>query len=180
MGFLSANQNGIMMSFVSTLFKDFVMKRTTIIAVCTMLLFGGLLCLHLAAQPVKVKDVSIPLLDPKIKDSGERELLEMKVESYRKIAEYVDAQAALGTPRGRASFLAEAYANLAAAEIELYRFTGDRDKLLVAMDAKVEALTNKLRGAKAAYEYATTTQKELCEAEIQLLDALLERKRMEK
>jgi hypothetical protein len=157
------------------------MKRTTVVTVCVSLLFGGLLCLHLAAQPDKA-EVKVPVLlfDPKIKDSGEKELLEMKVDCYRQIATGVDNLAAVGSLRGIASQVAEAKANLAGAEIELYHFTGDKEKLLAAMDAKIEALTNKFKALDSSFEHTTITLDELLGAKIQLLDALLERKRMEK
>jgi len=158
------------------------MKKSTFLAVCGVILIGGLICLHLAAQPDTVmKHAPASPLDQKIKDYNERELLEMKVECYRNIAKYTDDSAAVGDPlRGKSSDVAEAYANLATAEIELYRFTGDRDKLLAAMDAKIEALTNKLRAVKNAYDLGTCTSTNLREAEIQLIDALLERKQMER
>jgi NhaP-type Na+/H+ and K+/H+ antiporter len=171
-----------MMAF--TLFKEFVMKRTTVIAVCVSLLFGGLLCLHLAAQSDKTEvKAPVSLLDMKIKDSGERELLEMKVESCRKIVDLANLRQQAPPTRGNtatATRHTEAYVLLATAEIELYHHIGDRVKLFVALDAKVEALTQKLHNATELHRNGMITSDEVCETEIQLLDALLERKRMAK
>jgi hypothetical protein len=155
------------------------MKKVIVFAVCVPFLLGGLFCLHLAAQPgivtSKVKNVS--LLDPKIGEWSERELLEMKVDRYRQIAEHVKQMCEVGLPAGTASALAEAYAHLANAEVELYRHTGEQKKLLAALDAKVDALTDKVRAVTATLEMAVAHPMTLSQAEIQLLDALLERKR---
>ena len=166
------------------------MKRTTFLAMCAMLLLGLLLgrmfCFHLAAQSAvwsdeAKEDALIALLEPKIKECSEQELLEMKIKIYRKIVEGVEQAARAGIPSGRAELQAEAYAQLASAEIELYRVTGDRDKLLAAMDAKIEALTEKHRAAKMLCEIGQpASYNELLLTDIQLLDALLERKRIEK
>jgi hypothetical protein len=155
------------------------MKKTTFFAVCILLLFGGLLCLHLVAQSDKAKEnAAVSLLEPKIKELGERELLEMKVARYRKLADIADLQWQTESRNGTVAQQADAYAQLAAAEIELYRFTGDRDKLIAALDAKVEALTRKVEYVTVVHEVAKATPAGIVyEAEIQLLDALLELKR---
>ena len=154
------------------------MKKITFIALCVLLLCGGLFCFHLTAQTertVSAKPVS--LLEQKIEDISEWELLELKVATYQKIVDVVDAHARAGSPRGSSVQIAEAHANLAAAQIELYRHTGEQDKLLAAHQARVKALTEKLRAVTNAHEHTTMTSKEFHEAEIQLLDALLEQKR---
>jgi hypothetical protein len=163
------------------------MKNTTFFAVCVLLLLGGLFCLHLAAQSggpggpgypgAIVFDTPLSLLDPKVSELSERELLEMKVDRCRRIVIIVKAHAAAGNPAGRPHLLAEAQANLADAEIELYRYTNEQDKLLVALDAKVKALTDKVRAVVNSHNNGTVTMATVCEAEVQLLDALLERKR---
>ena len=161
------------------------MKKIAISGVCVLLFCGGLFCIHLTAQSGRLGNASssaepISLLDPKITELGERELLERKVASHRQLAEVATMRFEQGSPRGGAIQLAEAHAGLAAAEIELYRRTGEQEKLLAAHKTRVEALTKKLRAVMFLYKEATSptgTLDALCEAEIQLLDALLEQKR---
>jgi len=152
------------------------MKKTIICAVCILCLCGGLFCVHLVAQPEKPAPVS--LLDPKISDQSERELLELKVVSHRKLVDNIAAYAQAGDPRGRASQLTEVHAGLYTAEIELYRHTGERDKLLAAMQSKVDVLREKLRAVMVGYELNTVPLDVVGTTEIQLLDALLEQKRV--
>ena len=126
-----------------------VMGKTVIGAVCVLLLCGGLFCAYLAAQigmleNIRPAEEPISLLDLKIEELNERELLELKVTSHRKRAASVASLAALGAPDGSAIRLAEVHADLIAAEIELYRYTSDRDKLLAALKARVDALTDKI------------------------------------
>lgn len=101
----------------------------------------------------------------------------MKVASIRTLADSIDAARQGGFPEGSALRHADVHAELAATEIELYRYTGEREKLLAALDAKVEALTNKLHSVNAGRQAGTIKLEILCETETQLLDALLERKR---
>jgi hypothetical protein len=96
---------------------------------------------------------------------------------YKKIVDSVTIAYNAGQPAGSATRMAEAQANLAAAEIELYRHTGEQDKLHTALQARVEFLTVKLRAVVLAHEAGTTLLGNVGEAEIQLLDALLEQKR---
>ena len=156
------------------------MKKTTLFALCVPLLLGGLFCLHLVAQSETTTSrtgVSLSLLDPKVGELSERELLEMKVDRCRKIVEYTENMQLSGAPAGGAIPLAEAQAHLAAAKIELYRFTGEQDKLRTALDVKVKALSDRVRAIVRAYENGVATSAALYEAESQLLDALLECKR---
>jgi outer membrane protein TolC len=161
------------------------MKTKAIFAACALLFCGGLFCLHLTAQSEKTSDVPvaakpIALLESKMLELSEQELLERKVDSHRKFVESVTTHYEVGSPRGSAILLGEAQAGLAAAEIELYRYTGDRDKLLAAHQARVEALTQKLEAAKNAYDADRISPEILLVSEIQLLDALLELKQEKK
>jgi len=147
-----------------------------------LLLYGGLFCIHLVAQSERRGNVpasaeTTSLIVPNIAERSERELLERKVEARRTIVELVTLHSEMGSPRGRAFQLMGARAGLAAAEIELYRHTGEQEKLLAAHQAKVEAMTHKVQSARNAYESDAITLEELLESEIQLLDALLEQKR---
>jgi len=167
------------------------MRKTMFFSMCVPLLLVGLFCVHLVAQPdgqplklsepgepgAIVFDVPLSVLDPKVGELSERELLEMKVNRYRRIVEYVENAARVGGPRGAAILLAEARANLASVEIELYHHTGEQDKLHAALEAKVKALTDKVRAALNAHENGTVSSDVRFETEAQLLDALLERKR---
>ena len=170
------------------------MKKRVIVVACALLFCGGLFCLHLVTQSkgglwaygALVFD-EIPdddtqtepasLLERKLDECNERELLELKVASYRKIARSLAALSQVGHPSGSAVRLAESHADLAAATIELYRYTGEQEKLRIALQARVEALTDKLRAMYNAYEADMTTLDVVCKAETQLLDALLEQKR---
>jgi outer membrane protein TolC len=157
------------------------MNKTTILAACIVLLFGGLLGLHLAAQPggtgsrATENASNFSLLDPNVSERSERELLERKVIVHRRIVMRVESHVQAG--QGNAMRLAEARADLAAAEIELYRYTGEQDKLLVALKARVEHLTEKLRAATNAFDANVSSLDEFHAVELQLLDALLEQKR---
>ena len=160
------------------------MKKITYFAMCVLLLFVGLLGLHLAAQSGGTESRAtenapvFSLLDPDVAEPSEKELLEQKIAVRRRIVMQVDVHAQAGSLHGSVSLLAEAYANLAAAEIELYRFTGEQDKLLDALKARVEHLAKKREATINAYENARGTLAEICEAELQLIDALLEQKRV--
>jgi len=161
------------------------MKKIVCFAVCISFLFGGLLGLHLAAQPggagsrTAENAPDFSLFDPNVAERSEKELLERKVVAHWNIVMQANAFAEVGDPRrGNAMALAEAHAGLAAAKIELYRYTGEQDKLLVALKTRVEHLTEKLRAAVAAYELATVPLEVILEVELQLLDALLEQKRV--
>ena len=160
------------------------MKKIACFAVCISFLFGGLLGLHLAAQPGGAGSMAtenapdFSLLDPNVAERSERELLERKIVVHRNIVALADGYAQVGNRRGNAMVLAGARADLAAAEIELYRYTGEQDKLLVALQARVEHLTEKLRATTAAYTAEAATLGTVSEVELQLLDALLEQKRV--
>jgi hypothetical protein len=162
------------------------MKKIVMFAVCALLFCGGLFCLHLVAQTGKAENAAAPakpaslLLDPKIEEHNERELLELKVAVYRKFADDVALHNKNGSPAGTTIRLAESHADLAAAEIELYRHTGEQGKLRIALKAQVEALTDKLRAITLYNEAGVVKLGEVCEAEIQLLNALLEQKRAAK
>jgi len=151
------------------------MKKSAIFIVSVLLLCGGLFCLHLTAQPQNASSSEpTPLLERKLDECSERELLELKVASRQKIRDNVILHSQVGSPRGKASRMAEVLADLAAAEIELYRHTGEQDKLLATHKARVEALTDKIRWLTISYQTESTTLEDIGEAEIQLLDALLE------
>ena len=157
------------------------MKKIVTFTLCALLLCGGLLCLHLVAQ-TRIENTPVPakqgsLIDSKPEEWSERDLLERKVVAYRHIADQVARYHAAGSPAGNASRLAESHANLAAAEIELYRHTGEQVKLRVALESQIEALTDRLRAVTVAYEAATCNLADVSAAEIQLLNVLLERKR---
>ena len=159
-----------------------IMKKTALFAVCVLLLCGGLFCLHLTAQPERTStsEKLTSLLDLKIEDTSERELLELKVASCQQLVKFVLAARDGGLREGSTTRSCEANAYLAATEMELYRHTGERDKFLAAMEAKVQAQYEKLRAVTAMIEMADrrARQPELSEAQIQLLDALLEQKRI--
>jgi Skp family chaperone for outer membrane proteins len=158
-----------------------IMKKHLIITASILLFCGGLFALHLAAQSVKTApptEEKIPLFDPRVEQCSERELLELKVKSYEKMLEQIENHAKAGTPLGRSQHLADARANLADAEAELYRHIGDTVKLQAALKAKVEAYREKLRAENNAFESGATRMDSVCTAEIQLLDALLEQKRI--
>ena len=160
------------------------MKKIAFFAVCISFLFGGLLGLHLAAQPggagswATENAPNFSLLDPNVAERSEKELLERKIVAHWNIVDLAGMYAQVGDRRGNAMVLAGARADLAAAEIELYRYTGEQDKLLVALQARVEHLTEKLRAAAAANAVDAATLGTVSEVELQLLDALLEQKRV--
>ena len=156
------------------------MKKRTILVVCVLLLCGGLSCLHLTGQNTSSSAVPTSLLDYKLDECSELELLELKIAACQTIVRHVTAAAEMGSPSGRFTRLETVRAGLAAAEIELYRHTGDQEKLLAAHKARVEALTHKLQAVTNSYEAAYVTAVEVSEAEIQLLDALREQKREQK
>ena len=176
------------------------MRKTVLISVCVLLFSAGLFCLHITAQnspgsPVNrlsgafVTDV-LPaasaqkeprsLLDRKLEASSIRELLELKVAACRKLVDYVSSANEVGSPTGSFVRLAEAHAEQAAAEIELHRHTSDRVKMRIAMQARTEALTDKLKAITLAYEAERASLHEVWEAEMQLLDALLAQKQENK
>ncbi len=101
------------------------------------------------------------------------------IEITPRLPDYVDAAHRSGSPAGTVVRQAEVRAELAAAEIELYRHTGERDKLTAALESRVEARKNKLQAVTAGYEVGTASRGELCDAENQLLDAMLEQKRVQ-
>ena len=154
------------------------MKKTVFLSVFVLLLCGGLLCLHLTAQPERASNAPpvVSLLEMNFDEVSERQLLEMKVDTYQKLLDL----AVWGFELGLLPHLTEARANLAAAQIELYRYTGEQDNLFAALQARVDALRLKLRATMVAYEHVppgALTLPTLHEAEIELLDALLEQKR---
>ena len=152
------------------------MKKTVFLSVCVLLLCGGLFCLH--AQPERAGDIpTVSLLEMNFDEVSERQLLEMKVDAYQKLLDLVVLKFESGF--GGATHLAEARANLAAAQIELYRYTGEQDKLFAALQARVDAMRTKLYATRVAHDHVSKgfTSKVLHEAEIELLDALLEQKR---
>ena len=158
------------------------MKKTIIVIFGALFLCGGLFCLHLTAQTARNSFSPADknsLLHRKFEECSEQELLELKVAAHRKILESVIAHSEAGSPLGSYARLQGAQAGLAAAEIELYRHTGEQDKLRIALQARVDALTEKLRAVTSAYEAASGSAGpvDVCEAEIQLLDALLEQQR---
>lgn len=170
------------------------MKKTPFLTLVALLFCGGLFCLHLSAQRLDLFSgalvfddlLTIPaqtlpnsLLDRKLEECNERELLELKVATYRKLAHHVADAARLGAPDGSVLRLTEAHANLATAEIELYRHTGDQTKLRIALKSRVEALTDKRQAMIHAHEAGRVSLIVLYESEAQLLDALLEQKREE-
>jgi hypothetical protein len=159
------------------------MKKTFIVIFGALLLCGGLFCLHLTAQTAR-NSFSPPadknsLLHRKFEKCSEQELLELKVAAHRKILESVVALGEAGSPLGTYTRLLESQAGLIAAEIELYRHTGEQDKLRIALQARVDAMTEKLRSVTSTYEAASGSIRlvDVCEAELQLLDALLEQQR---
>jgi hypothetical protein len=173
------------------------MKKTLFLTLFALLFCGGLFCLYLSAQQIDFFRGSsgalvfddlptIPaqtppasLLDRNLEECNERELLELKVATHRKLAHSVAAHAEYGAPAGSAFRLAESHAGLAAAEIELYRHTGDQTKLRIALKSRIEALTDKCRALAHAQETGRVSVSVLYESESQLLDALLEQRREE-
>ena len=156
------------------------MKKTALFAVCILLFFGGLFCLHLTAQPGSLSGSSakpISLVDLKIEETSERELLELKVAVHQNLVYSATAAYKADLPGASITSLATSHANLAAAEAELYRHTGEQDKLLAALKEKTEALTDKLQGVTLMFEAGVITRAVLGEAELQLLDAMLELKK---
>ena len=175
----------------SVFFLFLYMKKTALIATCIPLLCGGLFCLHLTAQPGSLPrslngftDKTISLIDLKIEETSERELLELKVASRKKFADSVTIAFDANIPSGTLNKMMQAHADLAAAKAELYRHTGEREKLLIALEEKVSALTDKLQGVilqhnvGAVSPNVTVVSSDVTtEAEIQLLEAMLELKR---
>jgi len=156
-------------------------KKTALFAACILLLFGGLFCLHLTAQPgslIGSPAQPVSLVDLNIEETSERELLELKVAVHRNLVSLTTAAYKADLPSADITALAESHAHLAAAEAELYRYTGEQDKLRAALKEKAEALTDKLRGATLMFEAGALTRAVLGEAELQLLDALLELKQV--
>jgi hypothetical protein len=89
----------------------------------------------------------------------------------------VTAHYEAASQKGRYYRLQESKADLAAAEIELYRHTGEQDKLRIAWKSRIEALFARVEAVSAAYAAETLELGDVSEAEIQLIDALLEQKR---
>ena len=161
------------------------MKKRIILSVSILFFCIGLLCLHLAAQTEETEnaplsEAPIPLVDRNLDKCSEQELLELKVDTYRKIIEFVVQAIESGAPGSDLMTLQDVQADLASAEIELYRCTGELEKLRVALQEKVDARKRKVMASSAHYEVGSRriTLKELCEAEVQLLDAVLEQKRV--
>jgi len=154
------------------------MKKTVFLSVCVLLLCGGLFCLHLTAQPERAGNApAVSLLEMNFDEVSERQLLEMKVDAYQKLLDWVNV-AYLEGVTGMME-LADAQAKLAAAQIELYRHTGEQDKLFAALQERVDALSKKLQSATVVL--LETSRRGMfstvVETEIELLDALLEQKR---
>ena len=159
------------------------MNKTTLLVACILFLCGGLLALHLAAQPGSGSMIvnnapTSSALDPNVMERSEKELLEQKIVVHQRIVLQLQTYADAGDRRGNAARLAEARANLAAAEIELYRHTGEQDKLHAALKTRVAHLNENLRATIVAFNMNATTMEVVSEAELQLLDALLEQKRV--
>jgi hypothetical protein len=139
--------------------------------------------LHLTAQlgaenRAKENIDSVPLFDRKLEECSERELLVLKVDSYRKIVD--SATNAYETESISPFSLFDCLNDLADAEIELYRYTGQQEELRVALKNKVDAREQILRIANAHREVGSTriTMMEFHELEARLLDAVLEQKRI--
>ena len=152
------------------------MKKTVIFAISALLLCGGLFCLHLTAQTARNSSSPEDKLR-KLEECSERELLELKVVAHRRVVEMVTAHFEAASQKGRYYRLQESKADLAAAEIELYRHTGEQDKLRTAWKSRIEALFARVEAVSAAYAAETLELGDVSEAEIQLIDALLEQKR---
>ncbi|MDR0327876.1 MAG: hypothetical protein LBI05_06230 [Planctomycetaceae bacterium] len=164
------------------------MKKGIILTACILLFCGGLVCWYLTAQTyfgvdgVLVFDESsiIPdsLLDRKLEECSERELLEMKVAVAQYTFNYVTEQ----VKNGFATFdqFIEAKVNLADAEIELYWHTGDQEALRTALQTKVESRKQQLMQTQVHHDVGSKRGAfpELRRAEMQLLDAVLEQKRV--
>ena len=155
------------------------MKNTMFLSVFALLLCGGLFCLHLTAQPERAGNASpvVSLLEMNFDEVSERQLLEMKVDAYQKLLDQAISDFEFNIPSGTATRLTEARANLAVAEIELRRYTGERDKLFAAQQARVHALIDKLSHVNSGIDLGVFPSAKLWETEIELLDALLEQKR---
>ena len=156
------------------------MRKTVFLSVCVLLLCGGLFCLHLTAQPERTSNPSpvVSLLEMNFDEVSERQLLEMKVDAYKKLLDLAILRFESASPSGTAIHLAEARAKLAAAQIELYRHTGEQDKLLAALQARIDILKEQLQHEIELFRHgARRNLSAMYETEIKLLDALLEQKR---
>ena len=152
------------------------MRKTVFLSVCVLLLCGGLFCLHLTAQPERASNPPpvVSLLEMNFDEVSERQLLEMKVDAYQKLLDL----AVLNFESGLLPHLTEARANLAAAQIELYRYTGEQDKLFAALQARIDILKEQLQREIEAFRHGARQNLSVAyETEIELLDALLEQKR---
>ena len=182
-GLLSINAQSY---YTELLYRGVTMRKTIITIVCVVcvsLFCGGWICFRLTAQSYVQSEktnagANASLLDTTFADRSERELLELRVEAYQNIFRTVKSHFEAGSSRGRVPLLCQARADVASAKIELYRHTGERDKLHVALKEKIEALTEKHQSLVHAYNTDTVLSTDLYEAEIQLLDALLEQKRL--
>ncbi|MCL2005200.1 MAG: VCBS repeat-containing protein [Planctomycetaceae bacterium] len=136
----------------------------------SILLAGSLLvCFgtHLTAQPD-----AVPL-----ENMSERELLERKVALREGLLEDANLRSNLGLP-GSFELVADAQIHLADAKIELYRLTREWNELSSALQAKIDAIKSKHEAHIHLFALGHATSKgDVWEAEIQLLDALLELKR---
>ena len=163
------------------------MKKIAIVSLCSLLFCGGLFCLHLVAQSVGRIDGALvfdeplstptPLSDRNLEECSERELLELKVTAYQLIVANIAVHYEAGALKGGLALLCDSQADLAAAEIELYRHTGEQDKLRQALQAKVGARKEQLEAVIQSYEAERIGLSGLSKVKVQLIDALLEQKR---
>jgi hypothetical protein len=164
------------------------MKKGIILTAYILLFSGGLFCLHMTAQlgvgvrgalaSDELSITPVSLLDQQLDEYSERELLEMRVAIAQKSYSYTARLA----EEGIASLeeLIEAKVDLADVEIEFYLHIGDQEALRTALQAKVDCRKQQLLRTNAHNEAGSMrgTSEELRRAEMQLLDAVLEQKRV--
>ncbi len=109
-------------------------------------------------------------------DPDYRALLEKRVEIARVKYDMFKAMSQAGHPKGTAIAYMSAELALRSAEIGLYRYTGEKEKLLAAAEGKVNVAQQALQGVKAGFESGSMGYPDLGEAELALAEAEYELK----
>ncbi|GHT24958.1 hypothetical protein FACS189419_09910 [Planctomycetales bacterium] len=110
-----------------------------------------------------------------VNETDELVFLKQKVETYRRLFNFIDEAYRASTSGGRNR--AEVKAELSAAEAEMFRYEGNHTKWLEALKTQEEARAEQLRNAVVAASLSTISFEALCQAELKLLNAQLELKR---
>ena len=99
------------------------------------------------------------------------ELLKKRVEVAKTKFERIEKLSQIGAREGSVSNILKARIELADREIELYRQTGEREKLLATLEQKKEAAVELLSAVRVAFELANARIDDVLEAELVLAEA---------